>query len=99
MFKDQNIIFKKLEKFTKDKLLETMYKYKWSPQKSYDYFMNLTPYGIDDWDSIKKLKINWFGVTRLKTISWSKIIWEIKTLLVFQEWIQEIFKDQDIIFQ
>jgi hypothetical protein len=28
MFKDQNIIFKKLEKFTKDKLLETMYKYK-----------------------------------------------------------------------
>lgn len=83
----------KKEKITKEELFKIMRNYKSTVQESYDYFMNISSRTIY-WFVIKGNHITW-----LKTISWIKIEWNLYHPSIFQKWIQEIFKGQDIIFQ
>jgi hypothetical protein len=77
---------------TKELLFQTLWNYEWrNEQESYDYFMWLTQKWI--WD----LEIWWIKVKSLRTLSWIKIEWEIKTPSIFQEWIGKVFEWKNIV--
>ena len=49
-------------------------------------------------DSILGLKIKWKWIVQLVTLSWIKLEWDIEKTSIFQEWVNEICKWQDIKF-
>ena len=100
IFKWENIDIQEIEKpqeLTQEELLQTLLNYEWrSIQESYDYFMSLKTWDKDNKDSIKGLKIKGKSVIELKNISWTEIEWELRSPAIFKQWIQEIFKWEEI---